>query len=126
MAWLNVCLSCCPFGRSFQCHLLDLLTPLVLRRRAIRKVTRVKKPAAAPMTKATTTPLVSDLFENFFKGQIQNDDKVRRAVISSVGCLLAVFGSLFAVTISFFSVLWVTYFCWSLMFGRCGSYPTFM
>ncbi|XP_043229878.1 DNA (cytosine-5)-methyltransferase 1-like isoform X1 [Amphibalanus amphitrite] len=48
------------------------------KRRAIRKVTRVKKPTAAPMTKATTTPLVSDLFENFFKGQIQNDDKMKQ------------------------------------------------
>ncbi|XP_037079528.1 DNA (cytosine-5)-methyltransferase 1-like [Pollicipes pollicipes] len=42
------------------------------KRRAIRKVTRVKKVAAAPLTKATTTPLVSELFENFFKGQIQS------------------------------------------------------
>ena len=45
--------------------------------RALRKVTRVKKSTATPLTKATTTPLVSELFENFFKGQIQNDDKVR-------------------------------------------------
>ena len=78
--------KCVPCGSDigFQCHSLDLMTPLVLRRRAIRKVTRVKKPTAAPMTKATTTPLVSDLFENFFKGQIQNDDKV--SLLSSRHC----------------------------------------